>query len=287
MREYKIDSENRTEGNPIKKDLIYWSDALGEPKKDGKSVDAAALPRELATAKKQLWSDRFLSLCYLACYRGEYGICMVNEFDPVVASNENTDMDNLYSIMVGRIKDMEGSPAFSEMSFLAGQWTGFGDCHEAILFIPWNAPKERVERAIRIFDNIYCATEKNRPKLAVRKVSPTAVLPIADPNGAPWYSIEADIKEPAIIPAGSIKSLETGLEVLIPEGCIGEVHARGKLALGKDLRSVDTIIGGKEFVPLRIVLRNMSNEARSIEPGEKIARLVIQQCVSAQLVEEK
>ncbi len=287
MKEYKIDSEKRSEGNPIKKDLIYFSDALGEPRINGKPADIADLPKELITAKKELWSNRFLSLCYLAKYKDEYGIVLVNEFDPVTAANENTDMNGLYGIMIKRILDMEQSPAFSEMSLLAGQWTGFGDCHEAILFIPWNVQKTRMERAVRIFDNIYSATEKETVALAVRKVSETAVLPEKDPNGAPWFSIQADISEPVEIKPGALVSLETGIEVRIPEGCIGEVHARGKLATGKDLRSLDTIIGGRDFVPLRIVLENCSKETQKVLPGEKLARLVIQQCVVAELAVEE
>ena len=286
MKEYKIDPENRAVGNPIKNDLIYWSDALGEPKKNGKTISEEELPRELKTAKKDLWSNRFMSLCYLAEYLGDYGVCLVNEFDTVTASNENTDIDKLYGIMVKRIGDMEESPAFAGMRFLAGQWTGFGDCHEAILFVPWNIPKERFERAVRIFDNIYSASEEKRPSLAIRRVTESAVLPERDKNGAPWFSVQADIKEPVAIPAGEIVSLSTGLEARIPEGCIGEIHARGRLALEKKLCSVDAIIGGNDFVPLRIVLENQSRETQVVNPGEKLARLVIQQCVVVNLEEE-
>ena len=285
MKDFKVDASRRAEGNPIRKELVYWSDALGEPKKDGKTVDQEALPRELRTARKELWSNRFRSLCYLAQYQGDYGIALVNEFDPVTASNENTDMDGLYGIMVKRIMDMEDSPAFSEMSFLAGQWTGFGDCHEAILFVPWNVPKERVERGVRIFDNIYTATEERRPALEVHRLTETAILPKRDDNGAPWFSLQADISEPVVIRSGETASLETGVEVRIPEGCIGEVHARGKLAAEKRLYSVDTIIGGRNFVPVRILLENRSKDPQTIRPGERIARLVIQQCALAEIEE--
>ena len=287
MKEYKMEIGGYGKENQLQKDLIFWSDALGELKhgESKEPIEEGDLPKELATAYHELWTNRYMNLCYLAEYQGQYGVALVNEFDSVVASNENTDIDNLYSIMVKRIMDMEESAVFAGMIFMAGQWTGFGDCHEAILFVPWNTPKERLERAARIFDNIYSANEDKRQTLSVRRLTSTAKMIESDSTGAPWFALFADISAPITIPSGRMLAISTGLEILVPKHCVGEIHARGKLASEKGLCPVDSLLGGDDYMEIRVVLLNRSKETQTINPGEKIARLVIQQCAEVEVEE--
>jgi hypothetical protein len=63
-------------------DLKYWSNGCGELHMHGKyDITEAELPAELLAVYKEWWQeDKDGQYCYLAEYKGRYGIALVNEY---------------------------------------------------------------------------------------------------------------------------------------------------------------------------------------------------------------
>ena len=81
--------------------------------------------------------------------------------------------------------------------------------------------------------------------------------------------------------------MPTGLALAIPEGSAGFVFARSGLALRQDLAPankvgvIDADYRGEVMVPIH----NHGRETRVIEPGERIAQLVIAPVIRAEFDE--
>lgn len=91
------------------------------------------------------------------------------------------------------------------------------------------------------------------------------------------YDLYADLKIPEKIEPGETKMIRTGLSMELPEGYFGAIFARSGLAMKEGLRPgncvgvVDSDYRG-EFM---IGLHNDSDVQRVIEPGERIAQMVV------------
>ena len=103
------------------------------------------------------------------------------------------------------------------------------------------------------------------------------MLPTRGSASAAGYDLHADIAKKTEIAPGETKMIPTGLAMEIPEGYFGAVFARSGLAMKEGLRPgncvgvVDSDYRGEFFIGLH----NDSQMTRVIEPGERIAQLVI------------
>ncbi|MEE3419681.1 MAG: dUTP diphosphatase [Lachnospiraceae bacterium] len=111
----------------------------------------------------------------------------------------------------------------------------------------------------------------------VKKLRQSAMLPTRGSASAAGYDLHADIAKKTEIAPGETKMIPTGLAMEIPEGYFGAVFARSGLAMKEGLRPgncvgvVDSDYRGEFFIGLH----NDSQMTRVIEPGERIAQLVI------------
>ncbi len=114
-------------------------------------------------------------------------------------------------------------------------------------------------------------------KIKVKKLSEGAILPT---YGSP-YSAGADLyalAEDAItIAAGETVLVHTGLAFEIPEGYGGFIYARSGLATKKGLAPANKVgvVDADYRGEVMVALHNHSDSSKTVEPGERIAQLVI------------
>ncbi len=114
-------------------------------------------------------------------------------------------------------------------------------------------------------------------KIQVKKLTDTAKLPTRGSASAAGYDLYADLKEETEIGPGETKMLPTGLSMELPEGYFGAIFARSGLAMKEGLRPGNCVgvVDSDYRGPFLIGLHNDSSVVRTIEPGERIAQLVV------------
>ena len=110
-------------------------------------------------------------------------------------------------------------------------------------------------------------------------------LPEYATSGSAGMDLRANIEQKVILKPLERKLFPTGLFIQLPLGYEAQVRPRSGLALKKGLTvlnapgTVDADYRGE----IGVVLINLSNEECTIEPGERIAQLVIAQYEQADL----
>ena len=130
--------------------------------------------------------------------------------------------------------------------------------------------------------------EKERTKIRIRMMSPSAKIPKFGSDGAAGADLYADIDYNLFIPSGETLFVGTGIAIEIPEGYVGLVFARSGIACkrGLALANAVAVIDSDYRGEIKIALKNFDkyNEAddkdeyisrHTIRPGERIAQIVI------------
>ena len=121
--------------------------------------------------------------------------------------------------------------------------------------------------------------EKTEKKLKVQfvKVHPKAQLPFYATDGAAGMDLTNVLDEPLTLKPHERVKVPTGLIMVLPEGYEGQVRPRSGLSakhgitLTNCVGTVDSDYRGE----MCCLMINLGNEPYSIQPGERIAQLVI------------
>ena len=115
-------------------------------------------------------------------------------------------------------------------------------------------------------------------KLKIKRVRPYAQVPKQATAGSAGSDLYAALEEPLSIPAGAIRSIPTGIAaepdtdsvalLIFPRSGLASKHG---IALANAIGLVDSDYRGEICVPLI----NLGKEAFTIEPGMRIAQLVV------------
>lgn len=120
----------------------------------------------------------------------------------------------------------------------------------------------------------------------IKKLRENAVVPTygsADAAGADLY---AAIDASVTIAPGETKLIPTGLAFEIPKGYAGFVHARSGLASKRGLAPANKVgvIDSDYRGEVMTALHNHGSESQTIEPGERIAQMVIAPYITANFI---
>ena len=114
-------------------------------------------------------------------------------------------------------------------------------------------------------------------EVKIKKISPNAVLPTYGTENAAGADLSACLFAPITIDPGQTFVVKTGLNMEIPEGYVGLIYARSGLATKRGLAPANKVgvIDSDYRGEIMVALYNQSELPQKIEPGERIAQLVI------------
>lgn len=115
-------------------------------------------------------------------------------------------------------------------------------------------------------------------KIALRKMTESAQIPVRGSLQAAGYDLFADLSEAVTILPQETKMVGTGIACAIPEGYFGGVYARSGLSAKEGLRPANCtgVVDSDYRGEIKVALHNDSKESRTILPGQKIAQMVVQ-----------
>lgn len=114
-------------------------------------------------------------------------------------------------------------------------------------------------------------------EIRIKKLREQAIAPCYMTEGAAGMDLHAGIDTPLRLAPGERALVPTGIAMAIPVGFEGQVRPRSGLALRKGLSMVNApgTIDADYRGELGVILINHGADAIVIEPGERIAQLVI------------
>ena len=114
-------------------------------------------------------------------------------------------------------------------------------------------------------------------KALSEKIGREIPLPYYATDGAAAVDLHACIDAPMTIPAGGQVVVPTGLAVAIPEGYVGIVAVRSNMGIrhGVTLSNAIGVIDSDYRGPLGVGLRNTTGEDYILQPGDRMAQLMV------------
>ena len=124
-------------------------------------------------------------------------------------------------------------------------------------------------------------------KVNVKKLDPRAKLPSYGSAYAAGADLCALLDIPTDIPSGTTVLIRTGLAAEIPEGYAGLIYARSGLASKRGLAPANKVgvVDADYRGEIMVALHNHSTVTQTVEPGERIAQLVITPFLTADFQE--
>ena len=122
-------------------------------------------------------------------------------------------------------------------------------------------------------------------KIQIVKLRPDAVLPRYMSDGAAGLDLSAADAEGAYLHPAERLLVGTGLAIAIPPGYEGQVRSRSGLAAscGVTVLNAPGTVDSDYRGEIRVLLVNLGHWTVRINPGERIAQLVIAPVVRAEL----
>ncbi|MBX3275570.1 MAG: dUTP diphosphatase [Sandaracinaceae bacterium] len=114
-------------------------------------------------------------------------------------------------------------------------------------------------------------------RLRVERLRADARLPVYATEGAAGLDLAAALDAPLTLAPGARAAVPTGLAIQLPPGTEGQVRPRSGLAArhGVTVLNAPGTIDEDYRGEVRVLLVNLGAEPYAIEPGERIAQLVV------------
>lgn len=114
-------------------------------------------------------------------------------------------------------------------------------------------------------------------KLQVKRLRPDAKLPTYGSADAAGMDLYACMDDSEVIAPGQTRFLSTGLAIAVPKGYAGLVFARSGMACKRGLAPANKVgvIDADYRGEVKIALYNHGPEVQLVEPGDRVAQLVI------------
>lgn len=113
--------------------------------------------------------------------------------------------------------------------------------------------------------------------ISVKKIKDNAILPSRGSEYAAGYDLYAAIEEPISIAPHETKKIGTGLAFELPNYTFGAIFPRSGLATKQGLRPANCVgVCDSDYRGEYIVaVHNDSNEIQTVQPGDRIAQLIL------------
>ena len=136
-----------------------------------------------------------------------------------------------------------------------------------------------------MFGNDVMINQFGAARVKCTKLNDMAVIPTRGSNFAAGWDLYAAISEAVTIPAHKTEKIGTGLAFELPHGTFGAVFARSGLATKEGLRPANCVgVCDEDYRGEYIVaLHNDTDEDKTINPGDRIAQLVIMPYITPML----
>ena len=130
-------------------------------------------------------------------------------------------------------------------------------------------------------------SNNSRPTLEICKLKEDAVIPTKGSDKAAGLDLYANIGEFVKIPPHKTVKIPTGIAVAIPDNCFGAIYARSGLATKKGLAPANCVgvVDSDYRGEVIVALHNNSNFSAVVQPGDRIAQMVIHKFENVELVE--
>ena len=113
--------------------------------------------------------------------------------------------------------------------------------------------------------------------MEIKIKSESGIVPAYETAGSAGMDIRAYLKEPVELMPGQRALIPTGIYLEIPEGYEVQIRARSGLAIKRGIGLVNGIgtIDSDYRGEIQIGLHNLSAEPYTVQPGERIAQMII------------
>ena len=110
-----------------------------------------------------------------------------------------------------------------------------------------------------------------------KKINPNASIPTYGSSYAAGCDLSACIDQAISIPPHTTIKVPTGLAIELPENTVGLIYARSGMATKRHLAPANKVgvIDADYRGEIIVALHNHSEEAQTIEVGERISQLVV------------
>ncbi|HWR32297.1 MAG TPA: dUTP diphosphatase [Chitinophagaceae bacterium] len=114
-------------------------------------------------------------------------------------------------------------------------------------------------------------------------------LPAYATNGSSGMDIRANLELPVFLQPFERTLLSTGLFIELPEGYEAQIRPRSGLAIKQGITCLNSpgTIDSDYRGEIKIILINLSKEQQIIQPGDRIAQMIIQKTEKAEWMEVK
>ena len=114
-------------------------------------------------------------------------------------------------------------------------------------------------------------------KISVKLLRPGARVPTYGTEASAGADLYACMQDKVEVGPGQSAMIPTGIAMEIPKGYAGLVFARSSMGAKRGLAPANKVgvIDSDYRGEIRVVLYNHSGEVQSIEPGERVAQLLI------------
>lgn len=113
-----------------------------------------------------------------------------------------------------------------------------------------------------------------------KKASDTTIAPTKGSKLAAAFDLYADVDKTVVIFPRETQMISTGICMSIPEGYFGAVYARSGLASKNGIRPANCVgvIDADYRGVIGVPLHNDSHVRYKVNPGDRIAQIIIQPC---------
>ncbi len=117
----------------------------------------------------------------------------------------------------------------------------------------------------------------------IKKLTPDAIIPTYGTEYSAGADIYSGMTEAVTIKPGTTEFIKTGIAMEIPAGLVGLIYARSGMACKKGVAPANKVgvIDSDYRGEIIVALYNHSDAAVTIEPGDRVAQIVLAPYITA------